>query len=127
MMRRSILFGGVLSLVLIPTAFAGTYGSQQTGDMAGKKGMHGQWFQKMDKDGDGKISKKEFQEATEKKFDRLDTDKDGYISKEEWKAAAKKWKEKHKKGYRHGGSQSGGGSDVEGMEGHKEGHNMKGM
>jgi hypothetical protein len=104
-MRHSIFFGGVLSLVLIP-AFAGdqpspqnSYHTQKTGT-AGEKGMHGEnWFQKMDKNGDGKISKQEFEEAANNKFERMDTNKDGYISKEEFEAAAKKWKGMHHRGH----------------------------
>lgn len=34
---------------------------------------------RMDKNGDGKISKKEFMDFMESEFDRLDTDKDGYL------------------------------------------------
>lgn len=114
--RYSILFAGALSLISLP-AFAGEYGSKGEG-MTGKDGRHHRWFQKMDKDGDGKISEDEFQEATEKKFEHLDENGDGYVTEEEWRVAAKEWRKKHMKGhYQHhrGGS--------EGDEGH---HGMKG-
>jgi hypothetical protein len=116
MMRRSIFFGGVLSLVLVPAFAGGSYGGSQEKGTTGKKEMHGHWFQKMDKDGDGKISQEEFQEATKKKFKRMDSDNDGSITKEEWQAAAKKWKEKHhKKGHYRSGNESSEGHDMEGM------------
>lgn len=90
-MRHSIVFGGVLSLVLIP-AFAG----DEPGDaeMGGKKG-HSGWFQKLDKDSDGKISQEEFQKRAEEKFNKMDSDKDGAITEEEWQEAIKHWKKKH--------------------------------
>ncbi|MGR6035776.1 MAG: EF-hand domain-containing protein [Candidatus Nitrosoglobus sp.] len=103
-MRYSIFFGGVLSLILAP-AFAGdqpfpdnSYRIQKTGTAEGMKMHHEDMFQKMDKNGDGKISKQEFEEAANNKFERMDTNKDGYISKAEFEAAAKKWKEKHHRG-----------------------------
>jgi Ca2+-binding EF-hand superfamily protein len=99
--RHSIFLGGVLSLVLIP-AFAGDQPfpehSSSTQTME-KEGMHGKWFQKLDKNGDGKISKEEFQLGADNKFERIDSNKDGYVTKEELQAAAKQWKGKHKKGH----------------------------
>lgn len=94
--RHAIFFAGALSLISLP-AFAGEhYGDHEKGKM-GEKEMPHRWFQKMDRDGDGKISADEFQEATEKKFEHLDRDGDGSITQEEWQAAAEEWREKHRK------------------------------
>ncbi len=118
-MCYSIFVAGVLSLSLMP-AFAGEYGSKEgyhsgkEGGMAGKEHMRHRWFQKMDKDGDGKISQDEFEEATEKKFKHLDANGDGSVTQEEWEAAAEKWRKKHMKGHYRGGSEG------------SEGHNMEG-
>ena len=38
-----------------------------------------QWLLLMDKDKDGRVSKKEWMGFMEEEFDRLDTDKDGYL------------------------------------------------
>lgn len=115
-MRHSIIFGGVLSLVLIP-AFAGEHYDSEEGKSTGEKGRHGGWFQKLDEDGDGKVSQEEFQNRAEEKFDKMDGDGDGSITEEEWREAVEHWKEKHKKGhdgYRHGESKGGGEHDIHG-------------
>lgn len=56
------------------------------------------YFEKLDTDKDGKISKAESVAAAEKRFNETDTNKDGFVTKEESKAhhdAMKaKWKEK---------------------------------
>lgn len=44
-------------------------------------------IQKMDQNCDGKISKKEFDHAMNKRFDALDTNNNGYISNKELKSA----------------------------------------
>ena len=55
----------------------------------------GGYMQKMmDKDGDGKISKSEFNSAHEKKFARLDANNDGSIDEGERTAAFEKWHER---------------------------------
>jgi hypothetical protein len=114
-MRHSTLLGCVLSLLLIPAfaAYAGTGGER--GSMDKESGHHGHWFQKLDKDGDGKISRDEFKESMGKKFDRMDADNDGFVTKEEWKAAKQKKMERMRE--HHGGEHRGGGEqqDMEGM------------
>ena len=46
--------------------------------------MHGKaYFDAMDTDNDGKISKEEYSAKCEKRFKAMDTDKDGFITREE--------------------------------------------
>ena len=52
-----------------------------------KKGHH--YFKKMDKNEDGMISKKEWNEKSKKKFKMADSDGDGKVSHEEWKMMKK--------------------------------------
>lgn len=59
-------------------------------DIAGEAGAHegrkGGMMQKIDTDGDGKVSKSEFIAVHEKKFSKIDADGDGYVGREEMKA-----------------------------------------
>lgn len=59
---------------------------------------HDEMFAKSDKDGDGALSRDEFQaahmERADKAFDTIDANKDGKLSKEELKEGRKAW---HKK------------------------------
>ena len=59
----------------------------------------GRFFEKLDTDKDGKISKAESAAAEERRFKEMDADGDGFITKEEAKAhhdaMRAKWKEKH--------------------------------
>lgn len=48
------------------------------------------FFQRMDKDGDGALSKSEIPEPMQASFDAADTDADGSLSLDEWKAVAAK-------------------------------------
>lgn len=52
-------------------------------------------WRKLDQDGDGKISRSEWQRS-EQAFDRMDTDKDGFLTKEELRSAAREFREKHR-------------------------------
>ncbi|QBQ53387.1 EF-hand domain-containing protein [Nitrosococcus wardiae] len=98
---HSLWLGGVLSLVLAP-AFAGTYGSEEGGKQKQEKEMHMPWFQKLDEDGDGKVSEDEFEEVMEEKFERMDEDDDDHITQEEWQSAIKEHEKKHHRGAREG-------------------------
>lgn len=48
----------------------------------------GAFFQRLDKDGDGKISKEEAPEQLKERFSALDTNGDGFISQDEFRAGA---------------------------------------
>jgi Ca2+-binding EF-hand superfamily protein len=60
-------------------------------------------FKKLDKNGDGKLSKEEFSahgkdpKKAEAHFDKIDTDRNGSISPDEFKAFLKKMEERAKK------------------------------
>ncbi|MDY6943452.1 MAG: EF-hand domain-containing protein [Pseudomonadota bacterium] len=49
-----------------------------------------QMFERVDTDGDGKISAAEHAANAEDRFKRMDSDEDGYLTREEVDAAAKK-------------------------------------
>lgn len=51
---------------------------------------------KMDKDGDGAISKSEYMDMQEKRFQMMDANGDGKIERAEFKKARENWKEKRK-------------------------------
>jgi Ca2+-binding EF-hand superfamily protein len=55
----------------------------------GGKGHHGGFMKKLDKDGDGRISREEAQAAPRlaAHFEEIDTNKDGFITPDEMKAA----------------------------------------
>ena len=89
--------------------------------MAEDNGNHyghdkGGFMQKIDTDGDGKISKSEFVNSHEERFSKMDTNGDGYLEREEMKAAKQKMREKFKgkRGEFKGKGKFGGGApDVE--------------
>lgn len=54
--------------------------------------QHARMMEKIDTDGDGKISKAEFTAAQEERFTKTDTDGDGFLSPEEMKAS---WEKMH--------------------------------
>lgn len=57
----------------------------------------GDMLQKIDTDGDGAISEKEFMAFHEARFKEMDNNSDGKITKEEGEAARNEWREKMKK------------------------------
>lgn len=76
--------------------------AEHHGDKHGKKGKdHKAYYEKIDANGDGMISRDEFvKNATErmdKRFSALDADGDGMVSKDEMKKGHAKMKEKMKK------------------------------
>jgi Ca2+-binding EF-hand superfamily protein len=60
-----------------------------------EEGSAGNGLEKLDTDGDGKISKQEFMSRPEKRFGKMDADGDGFISQDEMNSA-KERKEKRK-------------------------------
>lgn len=67
-------------------------------DKDGKGGHHkGKFFEKMDTDGDGQISKAEHMSAAEERFAKMDANGDGVVTKEELHEKMKKMKGKWKK------------------------------
>jgi Ca2+-binding EF-hand superfamily protein len=55
---------------------------------AGPPGERGAFLQRLDRDGDGKISKDEAPEAMKERFSMLDTNGDGFLSQDELRAGA---------------------------------------
>lgn len=66
------------------------------GDGNGKGRHGGGMFKKVDTDGDGFISRAEFDAKHNEKFKKMDADGDGKISQDEAKAHRKNMKEKSK-------------------------------
>ncbi|MCB9990780.1 MAG: hypothetical protein H6867_05305 [Rhodospirillales bacterium] len=79
------LAAAVAALMIAPMAHA-------EGPGKGDGGHKGKMLEKMDSDGDGKVSRAEFIEAHEQRFTEIDADGDGFASAEELKAA---WEAKH--------------------------------
>ena len=63
-----------------------------------EKRKKGDFLSRLDKDGDGKLSKDELPEKMQQRFDRLDKDGDGLVTAEEMKAARGARGKKRKKG-----------------------------
>jgi len=63
-----------------------------------EKGKRGDPISRLDKDGDGKLSKDELPEKMQGKFDRLDKDGDGFVTADEMKGARGGRGKKRKKG-----------------------------
>ncbi len=80
-------------------AFADHHGG---GDMHGE--MHGDrmppMFSQFDKNNDGRISRDEAREGTDRMFNDMDTNKDGFISKEEMQAHHKAMHDKFRESMR---------------------------
>jgi hypothetical protein len=65
------------------------------------KGERGSYFKKADADGNGTLSRAEFEKSMPRlaeKFDQIDSNKDGQLSRDETKA----WKKTHKHAHRNG-------------------------
>ena len=87
MIRKSILLAALVTLA--PAALLAADPSATT-PQAGRP--HGQWFNRLDTNHDGAISKDEAtaaaQARVQKMFDRLDANRDGLITQDEMRAAA---------------------------------------
>ena len=84
-MKTTIKYMGVLLLLTAVSACRGP-GGQGKGGQGGGKPDAGDLVERLDKDGDGKISKAEFDGPAEH-FTLLDTDSDGFIDADEAKSA----------------------------------------
>lgn len=62
-----------------------------------KPGGKGKHFEKMDTNGDGVVSREEFDAKHDEMFSKMDANGDGNVTKEEMKAAHKARMEEHKK------------------------------
>ena len=78
----------LMGTALIAGAGIATASAHEGGDKAGKKGHH--MFQKMDTNGDGKISIEEHADAAAERFSKMDINGDGFISKKEMRKNHKK-------------------------------------
>ena len=87
MRTKLMLAAAAMVMMTAPVAMAGEHGE-------GKHG--GKMMEKMDTDGDGKVSKAEFVAAHEARFAKTDTDADGFLTAEEMKAAWEHMREKRK-------------------------------
>lgn len=92
-MKKSVTVA-MLSAVLFATPVLAEGGKED--HHRGKD--HGKFFEMIDTDKDGKISKAEHLAFSEKKFTDMDTNKDGFVTKEEgkahWEAKKAEWKAK---------------------------------
>jgi Ca2+-binding EF-hand superfamily protein len=89
--RRNTILLTILALSLSTAAFA------QENDEMGERGakikqMMQQKLKAMDKDGDGAISKQEFLDQAEKRFNKLDKNGDGKITQDELAAVKEGFK-----------------------------------
>ena len=98
MKKLMMLSAAILALQAIPAIAQEAAAPVDSGKPAHEGKGPGRYFEKLDTDKDGKISKAESMAAAEKKFTEMDANKDGFVTKEEGKAhhdAMKaKWKEK---------------------------------
>ncbi len=87
-MKKLLAFTAVALAVSFSPALA---------DHHGEGGQHkGKMFEKHDTNGDGVVSKEEFMNHVEEKFNKMDADGSGDISKDEAKAARENMREKVK-------------------------------
>ncbi len=78
--------------------------AMQKAGMGGRRGGEGKGleaFKRMDKDGDGKLSKEEFPRP--QAFDKIDANGDGFLDQEELGEAMRRMRERRGKGGRRGG------------------------
>jgi Ca2+-binding EF-hand superfamily protein len=88
--RKRALPALLLVGITLPATYAAAAGSANSGSASAQSSHTDPMIQKMDENGDGKISKKEFDDTMNKRFDALDTNHDGYIEESELQAARKR-------------------------------------
>ena len=79
-----------ISALIVLLGLIGTSCSHYSKCHKSGKMCHKRYFEKMDKDGDGSISKKEWEQKSHKKFKMMDADENGNIDSKEWKMGKKK-------------------------------------
>ena len=89
-----------ISMLLTVLAVSGVAlaDDHESGGMAGDKMPSA--FSKFDKNGDGRISRDEAREGSDRMFNDIDTNKDGFISKEEMQAHHKMMHDEFREGMR---------------------------
>ncbi len=94
-MKKIIMLTAVAMVLAAPAAFAED-SSDKAGHHGGSGHHKGKMFKKADKDGDGAISRDEFNAMHEDRFNRMDANGDGKITEDEAKASRDKIQEKMK-------------------------------
>ncbi|CAH9014281.1 hypothetical protein NURINAE_00042 [Candidatus Nitrosacidococcus sp. I8] len=89
-LRNLLIVGGALFLIFSTPIFAAS----------SQEGNKGEWFSKMDSNGDGKISKDEAKGSLKDRFDKVDSNSDGYITQDELGSSMKN----ESKGNKHHGN-----------------------
>ena len=86
MKSLTLLSATVLAVALAATASVAS-AADNKGDSA--RPQRGEMFKRMDKDGDGRLSRAELpaDERAQKRFEAMDKDQDGYVTQEEAQAA----------------------------------------
>ncbi len=85
------LWLSVVVALAVVAAFSLQIAAEEAQEPAPQKKC-GKYFQKMDTDGDGTITKEEWKQNCNEKFKKMDADGDGSVSQEEMKACRKeKW------------------------------------
>lgn len=89
-MKKMIVKSAVLT-AMVTLFFSANVSAQQSQGGQGQKEPPSvdEIFKQMDKDEDGKLSKKEIKGPIKNDFDKIDADEDGYITKEELEKAPK--------------------------------------
>ena len=96
---KKLLTIGILSLGLISAP------SLAQAEHGGEHGKKGGFFEKMDTDGDGAISRAEHDAQSAERFKKMDRNGDGKVTKEEMEANKAEWKkmrEEKRKGVKPG-------------------------
>ncbi|MDB2415327.1 EF-hand domain-containing protein [Rickettsiales bacterium] len=90
---NKVLIAAVSAVVIAGGSFYAVAERADNHEKYGKKGM----MSHMDSNNDGNVSKAEFLENAQKRFEETDANKDGNVTAEEMKAHHKAQKEKRKK------------------------------
>lgn len=94
---KKILMLSAAAMMLAPAAFAEDAPQKSSAPSTPPEHVGGDMLQKIDTDGDGSLSQKEFLSFHEARFKEMDTDGDGKVTKAESEAKRAEWKEKMKK------------------------------